>query len=85
MLSRILEVAEENNMYLRRIYRAQWWRAAWTIFYWTVIILMTFGAYYVVQPYLDVIVEGFAKTKAQVQGVQAVGEGLRDVVQGLSL
>jgi len=50
-----LKLTEENNEMLKKLYRAHKWGVAWRIFYWTLIIALTFGAYYFIQPFLDQI------------------------------
>jgi hypothetical protein len=79
LLNRILDLTEENNRYLRKLYRAHWWGTAWKTFYWVLIIGATFGAYYVVQPYLDEFGLAYGTIKAQMESLRSVGETLKDV------
>ncbi len=61
LLERTYKLAEENSRMLKSLYRASMWSRATTIFYWLVIIGATFGAYYFIEPYLD-LVRGLAGT-----------------------
>jgi hypothetical protein len=53
LLQRTYALVEENNVILRGIRRANRWGVAIKIFYWLVIIGVTLGAFYFVQPYIE--------------------------------
>jgi uncharacterized membrane protein len=53
LLQRTYVLAQENNIILRGIRRANRWGIAVKIFYWVIIIGATLGAFYFVQPYLE--------------------------------
>ena len=52
LLERTHKLAEENNKILHGIRRSNRISAFMRIAYWTVIIVLSFGAYYLIQPYL---------------------------------
>jgi uncharacterized membrane protein len=53
LLQRTYHLVEENNTILRGIRRANRWGVAIKVFYWSVIIGVTLGAFYFVQPYVE--------------------------------
>jgi hypothetical protein len=53
LLERTYKIVEENNAILRGIRRANRWGIAVKVFYWVVIIGVTFGAFYFLQPYIE--------------------------------
>ncbi|MDP3962529.1 MAG: hypothetical protein Q8Q03_01535 [bacterium] len=53
LLERTHQLAEENNEILRSIKRRNRLGTALRVFYWAVIIGISFGAFYFIQPYLD--------------------------------
>lgn len=55
LLERIANQVGENNEILRGIRNSQRRAAFFKIIYWTAIILLSFGAYYFVQPYVDML------------------------------
>jgi hypothetical protein len=52
----ILDLAKENNKLLRSLRRAQRWAMFMRLVYWVLIIGITLGAYYYIQPYFDQII-----------------------------
>jgi hypothetical protein len=57
ILERIAECVEDNNIILRRMQRRARFGTAWKVFYWVVIIALSFGAYVYSKPYLDKALE----------------------------
>ena len=53
LLKKTLVLAEESNTMVRKLYRAMRWERLFRFFYWVVIIAISLGAYYFVQPYID--------------------------------
>ncbi len=64
LLERAVSLSEENNKILRGMRRAGRWGLAWKIFYWVVILAISYGAYVYLQPYLNQLM----KTYNQVTG-----------------
>ncbi|MES2215940.1 MAG: hypothetical protein V4481_01445 [Patescibacteria group bacterium] len=67
LLERTASLAEENNKMLRSLRRSGRISLAMRIGYWVVIILVSFGAYYFIQPYVQTmtnLVGGNEKTDA---------------------
>lgn len=52
-IRRTLELTEENNKILRKMRSAMRWGRAWRIFYWVVVIGISIGAFYFIQPYIE--------------------------------
>ncbi|HEY4478503.1 MAG TPA: hypothetical protein VI775_01530 [Candidatus Paceibacterota bacterium] len=48
-------LAKENNELLHSLQRRARIGTAMKVFYWAVIILMSFGAYYFIQPYMNML------------------------------
>ena len=55
LLERTAALAEENNKLLKSMQKLARWRTAFQIFYWVLIIGLTFGAFYFIQPYINSI------------------------------
>jgi len=53
LLEKTHELAEDNNRMLKKLYSAYRWSRNTKIAYWAVIVLLTFGAYYFIKPYID--------------------------------
>lgn len=59
-LKSIEEKLEKNTEVLTRIRRVQKNTQLFKAFYWTIILLATFGAFYYIQPYLNQILETYS-------------------------
>ena len=52
-LEETLALTEKNHQILKSMYRSMRWARASRIVYWLIVIGVTVGAYYYVQPYID--------------------------------
>ncbi|MFA7216961.1 MAG: hypothetical protein WC095_03195 [Candidatus Paceibacterota bacterium] len=68
LLKRTLSIAEENNEMLRAIRRSMRLARFMTIVYWLFIAGAFAGAYYLVQPYLETILNIYNSTKGGATG-----------------
>lgn len=55
MLLETRELAEENAKILRSIQRTNRISAAFKVLYWVIILGLSFGAYWLIQPYVDML------------------------------
>lgn len=67
-LDRILQLTEENNTFIKKIRKSQRNAALFRLFYWLVIIAITFGAYYVAKPYVGEINNFFSQASENLKG-----------------
>lgn len=56
-LKEALELSRENNRLLKKMWRVTQWGRAVKALYWLVIIGVTIGAFYFLQPYVDTLQE----------------------------
>ncbi len=75
MLKKVVELSEENNRMVHKLYRSWWWGRVWKSLYWVVIIGVAFGAFYFLQPYFD-------KIKGAVDGVRSPIETVKNAILG---
>ena len=52
-LGKVLKLEEENNRMLKKLVGDLRWRRFWAFLKWSLVIAITLGTYYFVQPYLD--------------------------------
>jgi hypothetical protein len=55
LLERTYKLSEDNNQILHSIRRSNRLAAVARVFYWIVIIVVSFGAYYFIQPYFNML------------------------------
>ena len=60
LLERAVALSEENNKILHGIRRANRWAIVYKIFYWVVIIAVSYGTYVYVQPYVDQLMKTYS-------------------------
>ena len=63
-------LAEENNTLLRKMHRAALLGHIFQIIYWTVIIGLSVGAYYFIQPYVDQVKGMYTGVQTDVMSVK---------------
>ena len=64
---------EENNKMLKKINRSLAISAGIKIVYWIVILGVAFGAYYIVQPYVDSFKDTYSDVRGGVENVKSLG------------
>ncbi len=72
LLERTYKLAEENNAMLQSIRRMSRISTAIRVLYWVVILVASFGAFYLIQPY----VQSFLDIYGQIQGSSTAGPGI---------
>jgi len=74
-------LTEENNKLLRKMHRAALWGRVFHFLYWVVIIGLSVGAYYFIQPYIDQLTQVYGGVKNDVSGVQGVVNQLKKTLK----
>lgn len=54
-IDRVLELVEENNELLHKMHRSARFAFFIRVAYWTILILLSLGAFYFIQPYIEKI------------------------------
>lgn len=73
------ELTKENNQILRSLRRAQRWANIMRFIYWILIIGISIGAYYYIQPYLEQVLKLYSENQALVDKVKTIGVSIPDV------
>jgi len=63
---------------LRKMRRAALWTRAWHLLYWLIIVGISVGAYFYVQPYVEKLQSIYGGIAGDVDAVQSVAEQLGD-------
>jgi len=71
-LDRALELAEDNNQMLRKMIRNMRWGRLFRTVYWVIIIGISIGALYYVQPYVDQVVGVYGNIQDATKGVNTM-------------
>jgi hypothetical protein len=70
LLKRTIVLAEENNQILRSMQRSMRVQRFMTLVYWVFIIGSAIGAYYLIQPYIDSLMEVYGSASEILNGFQ---------------
>jgi hypothetical protein len=76
LLEQTHKLAEENNEILRTMRRYNRVSAAFRIFYWVIIIGISIGAFYFIQPYIDGILGVYKGIGESVDKIRSIGSSL---------
>ncbi len=79
LLIQTSRLVEENNHLLRKMHRAALWGRIGRLFYWLVILGLSFGAYYFIQPYVDQMTELYGGVKTDVGTIRGAANKLGEV------
>jgi len=77
LLAENIELAKQNNEMLHKLVRFQKVANIYRVVYWAIIILSTFGAYYLIQPFLNNMLNVYT-------GGVSGGANVTDVINNLS-
>jgi hypothetical protein len=72
LLQKTYDLAEENNKILHKLKRANTRSAFFRWFYWIVIIGVSIGAFYFIEPYVKVSMDAYKSLQTELSNVKAV-------------
>lgn len=78
LLEKNLKISEENNELLKKMHRTQRLAQIMSISYWVLIIAITFGVYYYLQPYLEAIFGVYANLMGGIEDIQQKSQSFSD-------
>lgn len=82
LLEETRKLAEENNKILKGLRTAHRWSTAFSFFYWVLIIGVSVGAFYFLQPYVDTILKTYSTIQNDLTNVKSVTSKLPSLPSG---
>ena len=79
LLRDILEKTEENSKLLHKMHRSILWGRAFRIFYWTLIIGGSIGAYFYLSPYLQTLFDTYQSLLTGVEKINTTAGQAPDI------
>ncbi len=76
LLEKTYELSKENNKILRGIRSSNRWSLAFQVFYWIVIVGISIGAFYYLQPYLDIAFKTYKNIQGDLNNVNSLVKSL---------
>lgn len=81
LLEETHRLVAENNEIIKKLYRSHKWGRAIKIVYWVFILGTAFGAYWLIQPYLEAITGSVGTVRQSVESVRNVGDSLKQLTE----
>lgn len=75
-IDELFELTKENNKILRKLRSSQRWASITRLLYWLVIIGLSVGAYYYVEPYLKQMMNVYSQGVTTLDKIQNFGSSL---------
>jgi hypothetical protein len=72
LLKKTYELSQENNKILKGIRSSNRWSTLFKVFYWVIIIGIAVGAFYYVQPYIDIATKTYKSIQGDLTKVKSV-------------
>lgn len=79
LLVRIAALTEENNRLLRKMRTSQIVGRVMTILYWLVILGFGVGLYYIIQPYLQEVLDAYNSVQGSIDNVQNAADNIPNI------
>ncbi|MES2416214.1 MAG: hypothetical protein V4504_00730 [Patescibacteria group bacterium] len=76
MLEETLELSQENHKMLKHIRRSQKMASIMRIFYWILVLIVSYGAYTFAQPYVDQMINIFQTSQTELNNIRNLGTKL---------
>lgn len=73
-----LELTKENNEILKKMHRGAVWGRVFRVLYWVIVLGAMFGAYYILQPFLDSLLDAYTSLMGGVESIQSISDSLPD-------
>ena len=81
LLERTYKLAEENNEILRKMRRISRYGTIFKVVYWVVILGLSFGAYYFIQPYVESVSGLYGQVQGNVNSVENIKNAFSEYFQ----
>ncbi len=78
LLEENLRISKENNLMLLKLLKAQKWAQIYRVVYWAIIILVSFGSFYFIQPYLGSLLNLYSGGVSNVNSFQDFSKSIPD-------
>ena len=70
LLNKSVSLAADNNRMLHSMKRSMFWAHVMSTLYWVLIIGVSVGAFYFIQPYIDQVVKTYGSVSAALKNFQ---------------
>lgn len=72
LLEKTYELSKENNHILKGIRNSNRWATVFKLFYWIIVIGISIGAFYYLQPYIDIANKTYKSIQGDLENVNSL-------------
>ena len=72
LLQEVHELSAENSRILHGIKRSHRWSIVFRVIYWVIIIGISIGAFYYIQPYIDAVIKAYNGVQTSISKVNSI-------------
>jgi hypothetical protein len=83
LLEQTLELEQDNNKILRSMKRSMIWGRIMNVIYWVIIIGISVGAFYFIQPYFNKVLNLYNSISGSQQKVNTTNTSVQDLLKKL--
>jgi hypothetical protein len=83
LLQKTYDLAEENNKILHEIRRSNRLSSFFRVIYWIIIIVTAYGAYWFIQPYINVATAAYKSLQNDIKAVKTTTTNLTNPINNL--
>lgn len=76
LLKQTYTLAQDTNDKVTRLYRSYKWGRALKIFYWLIIIGLSLGAYWLIQPYINQLTQVYSSLGDTINNIHSTSQNL---------
>ena len=81
LLERTYKMVEENNSILRSIRRSNRFSSLMRLLYWIVIIALSYGAYYYIQPYVKTALGLYDQVQTNIDSIKDTTSKINNIIK----
>lgn len=81
LLQKTYDLAEENNKILHKLKRANTRSTLFRWFYWIIIIGISIGAFYFIEPYVKVSIDAYKSLQTELSNVKSVTNKVSNLIK----
>jgi hypothetical protein len=83
LLQKTYDLSEENNKILRGLRRSNRLSSFFRVIYWIIVIVAAYGAYWFIQPYLNLVVNAYGSLQSDLKTVKTATTNITSPINNL--
>ena len=72
LLEEVVNLSRENHRLLKKMHRALWWQRLVFWIKWLIVVLVSLGAYYFIQPWIDQLIQLYGSLLPGLENLKSI-------------